>query len=77
VIWSVPRGRIASGSTFFQVASSSVVIVAVCLFTFSAKWFSDTCHCGRDEELTRGRQRKWVSFGRGGGMLCFVVRLTK
>lgn len=35
-------------------------------------WIED-CHCGLDEGVQRGRQRKCVSMGLLGGLGCMVV----
>lgn len=40
--------------------------------SFVNVWIED-CHCGLDEGVQRGRQRKCVSMGLLGGLWCMVV----
>lgn len=63
VRWMAPTGRMALAGSLASPDSLGVV-------TSAAKRWSEACSCGRDVGVTRGRRRKWVSWGFGfGGMV--------
>jgi len=54
-----PIGLMAFGDSWDSSSTSGPV-------TSAAKRWREACHCGREDGVTRGRQRKWVSRGVGG-----------
>ena len=63
VKWMAPTGRMALAGSVASADSVGVV-------TSAAKRWREDCSCGREVGVTRGRRRKWVSWGFGfGGMV--------
>ena len=60
VRWIDPTGRIALAGRVASPESLGVV-------TSAAKRWIEAWSCGREEGVTRGRRRKWVSLGFGLG----------
>ena len=70
VRWIAPTGRMAFAGSWDSPESFGVV-------TWAAKRWREDCSCGRVVGVTRGRRRKWVSWGLGfGGMVGGIMDMV-